>query len=867
MSDPTTGLPGTPLPDPTESFQVPWDDDAEDLYQQAPCGYLSTLPDGTIVKVNQTFLNWTGFERSALVGRQRLRDLLTAGGRIYHETHYAPLLRMQDEVHEVAFDVVRADGRRLPTLVNSVLSRDAEGRPRVIRTTIFDATERRGYERELLVARRAAEASERRVSALQGIVAELAAAPTEAGVAAAVVRAPGTVFGAADSRIWLVDADRELLVAAGAGVDGGGEEISLARAEGLAEVARVGQVRVIVPSADARLRFPELADTVIRDDDRTVLLIPLTAVTGSHTGETVLGVLAFGLTDRPPLEDQPRPGGEPAGQPGFTGGELDVARLLGHQAGQALHRARLYDDARRREARATFLAETTRVLDETLRLAPRARLLVSRLVPDIAGWAAVQLLVGPSGLYVEDGSPAPDPRGLADRVAAVVAAGGGTSLTDDGPDADVAVLALAVRGRVLGTLALRLRPGGRTALAEAVFLSELADRAGLALENARLYEQERAIAQTLQRSLLAGDLPADPRFAVETHYQPGTADLEVGGDWYDAFLVAGDKLAVVIGDVVGRGIDAAATMGQLRSAIRALAAAEAGPARLLERLDLFVDRVETARMATVAYGEITLSTSELTYACAGHPPPLVHEPGQSPRYLWGGRSAPLGSRAGRAARDEHRTTLAPGSRLLLYTDGLIERRDRSLDDGFAVLAEQFAARRGAPLPGLAAELATDLVGPEHRDDVCLLCVAMGTEDTLERQIGADPLHIALLRKDLRGWLVSHSVDEQIRQAVLLACSEAVTNSIEHGYRGDPYGVVTLTARVSGDGIEVRVNDRGIWRPADVATVRGRGLRLIRELMDEVTIEHDAGTTVVMRRGWRARPEVESTALGDGDGGR
>ena len=136
--------------DVTHDLRAPWEEDPGELYEHAPCGYLTTLPDGTIVKVNQTFLAWTGYERASLIGRRRFRDLLSSGGQIYHETHYAPLLRMQDDVHEVAFDVVCADGRRLPTLVNSVLGRDPAGVPRTIRTTVFNATERRGYEHELL---------------------------------------------------------------------------------------------------------------------------------------------------------------------------------------------------------------------------------------------------------------------------------------------------------------------------------------------------------------------------------------------------------------------------------------------------------------------------------------------------------------------------------------------------------------------------------------------------------------------------------------------------------------------------------------------------------------------------------------------
>ncbi|GAB1645607.1 SpoIIE family protein phosphatase [Krasilnikovia sp. MM14-A1259] len=821
-------------PDGTQDLRLPWEEDPEELYEHAPCGYLTTLPDGTIVRVNQTFLTWTGYPRAALVGHRRFRDLLTPGGRSYHDTRYAPSLSMHGDVREVAFDIVCADGRHLPALVNSVLSRDPGGLPRLIRTTVFDATERHGYEQELLTARRAAEASERRVGVLQQIVADLAAAPTEAEAAEAVVRAPGPAFGALDASIWLVDPERDrLFVAATTGpARPGDEEMPRASARPVAEVARRGDLHVVgsVPEADEH--FPELAETMRGTGRRTVVLLPLTAGPGSDSGPPdVLGVLVFGFVEQRALSDS----------------ELRVVRLLGHQAGQALDRARLYDATRRREQRATFLAETTRALEELPRLLPRARRLAERLVPEVAAWAEVRLRVGPAGVVADAGGPAPDASALAERVAAVIASGEPRFADHEYTEPGCAVLPLTVRGHVLGTLALRPAPGQR--LSGACFLGDLADRAALSLENARLYEQERAIARTLQRSLLAGDLPADSRFTVETYYQAAGQDLEVGGDWFDAFRITGDKLGVVVGDVVGRGIDAATTMGQLRSAIRALASAEAGPARLLERLDRFVDRVESARMTTVAYAEINLTACEMTYACAGHLPPLLAEPGSAPRYLLDGRSGPLGSRAA-GERIEHRIRLTAGSRILLYTDGLIERRDRPLDAGFEVLARAYARCRDAPLPGLAARLADLLVGRDHGDDVCLLCLAMGTEDRLERSIGADPMQIALLRKDLRGWLAAHAVDEDSSEAVLLACSEAVANAIEHGYRDDPFGTVRVVASVAGGAVEVRVADRGTWRQTREEDSRGRGLRLIRQVMDEVVIARGEGTTVTMRRGRR-----------------
>jgi PAS domain S-box-containing protein len=137
------------------------EESAEDLYENAPCGYLSALLGGTLVKVNQTFLTWTGYRREDLVGRRRFQDLLTAGGRIFHETHYAPLLRMQGAVREIAVEIVCADGRRLPVLINSVLKKDAAGKPLLTRTTVFNATDRKEYERELVRERQKAEQATR----------------------------------------------------------------------------------------------------------------------------------------------------------------------------------------------------------------------------------------------------------------------------------------------------------------------------------------------------------------------------------------------------------------------------------------------------------------------------------------------------------------------------------------------------------------------------------------------------------------------------------------------------------------------------------------------------------------------------------
>jgi serine/threonine-protein kinase RsbW len=131
--------------------------------------------------------------------------------------------------------------------------------------------------------------------------------------------------------------------------------------------------------------------------------------------------------------------------------------------------------------------------------------------------------------------------------------------------------------------------------------------------------------------------------------------------------------------------------------------------------------------------------------------------------------------------------------------------------------------------------------------VCLLCLTLGTEERIERSIGADRVQIALLRADLRGWLDAHSVDPTCRDAVLLACSEAVANAIEHGYRDDPFGVIDVTATVTADSVEVRVGDHGTWQGPLADVSRGRGLQIIRQSMDQVMFDRSDGTTVTMRR--------------------
>ncbi|MFF9687380.1 PP2C family protein-serine/threonine phosphatase [Streptomyces sp. NPDC014623] len=173
------------------AFSALLEDSAEELYDSAPCGYLSTLMDGTIAKINTTLLTWLGRDREEVVGRMRFTDLLTVGGKIYHDTHFAPLLSMQGSINGIALDIKKAEGGRLPVLVSSLTKTDSDGRPMLIRTTVFDASDRRSYEKELLRERKAAEEARRQAEEDRERLQEALAVLQQSLLPAALPPVPG----------------------------------------------------------------------------------------------------------------------------------------------------------------------------------------------------------------------------------------------------------------------------------------------------------------------------------------------------------------------------------------------------------------------------------------------------------------------------------------------------------------------------------------------------------------------------------------------------------------------------------------------------------------------------------------------------
>ena len=479
-----------PIP-PDEPYGASaFEDPLEDLYDNAPCGYLSLLPDGEIVKVNRTFLEWTGYGRADLVGR-RFQDLLTVGGRIYHETHYAPLLRMQRSVRGIALDVARAEGGPLPVLVNSVPKTGADDRPLGILTTVFDATDRRAYERELLRARQREQAARERTERLQRVTAILAAARSAHDIAETVVGEISAGVGADHAALALLDPDTERIQVA---VHLGDEPIARLAQQVLRDHAGPAQGGEAVFSEGPE-QHPDTLPAV-QTADAPAALAALT-IAGA---DWAVGTLCLGF-------DVARE---------FASEERDFMVACARQCAQALERVRLHEEMSRAAQQSDFLAQTSRALDESPGLVERARRIVALLVPGLAEAAS---------------STAPIPSRLRGRTVTSSPAIG--SATPDDAPVSVGLGAVPWQALVVPT---ESPPLSRRTTS---FVRELADRCALALENARLYEQERDAAQMLQRSLLAEQLPQDQRFLMATCYRPAVERLEVGGDWYDAFLNPG----------------------------------------------------------------------------------------------------------------------------------------------------------------------------------------------------------------------------------------------------------------------------------------------------------------------------------------
>jgi serine phosphatase RsbU (regulator of sigma subunit)/anti-sigma regulatory factor (Ser/Thr protein kinase) len=378
-------------------------------------------------------------------------------------------------------------------------------------------------------------------------------------------------------------------------------------------------------------------------------------------------------------------------------------------------------------------------------------------------------------------------------------------------------------------------------LEDQTLLTVLAGRLGQGLQRVHQVDQQRETALVLQHAILG---PAHLPGGFAARYQAASRPLQVGGDWYDVVDLQDGRIALIVGDCVGHGLPAATVMGQLRSACRALLLDHPSPRAALCGLDRFAARLPGAQCTTVVCAVLDPDTGELVYSSAGHPPPILVEADGTIRTLDDGRTIPVGLRPDRPRPEAH-VTVPPGATLLLYTDGLVERRDSSLDEGITRASVLIRDVRASTLDDVADQIMTRLAPSSgYQDDVAV--VLYRHPAPLEISFPAHVNELSRSRTALRGWLTQTRVDPDQAHDMLVAAGEAVANAIEHGHRDTPEGIITLRATALVDQVQLTIVDTGSWKPPQTTADRnrGRGITLMRALMQDVAIHPDAtGTTI------------------------
>jgi PAS domain S-box-containing protein len=497
----------------------------------------------------------------------------------------------------------------------------------------------------------------------------------------------------------------------------------------MTDVVRTGEPLWLADSDELWPRYSTLPGR--RSDFASIAIVPLTV------GDEPFGAVSLSFN-------------EPHR---FSADERAFVVAIAAQAAGALERARLFDNERRRREQLDFLVEMSEALVSTLDVDVTLERLAAFAVPRIADWCSVDLATddGLRNVTVAHADPArralalelqrrypPDPNaptgapnvlrtGLPELYSEIPE----ELLVEAAEDAEHLrllrelgmvsgmVVPLVARGSTLGALTLVSAESGHRYTEEDMTLAEeLALHAALAIDNAALYRREHEAALALQRALLPAHVPAPAGVEVAVRYLPAGPGLEVGGDWYDLVAMDDDSLAVVVGDVAGRGIHAAAVMGRLRTALRAYILDGHRPAAAVDRLDAVMEDLEEPSMATLVHVALDTSSGRAEYVVAGHPPPLVREPDGEVRELDERGRPPVGVGLRHSSQTAH-CTLAPGSMLLLYTDGLIERRAQGLAPGLAQLR---AALATAPYEaeGCADAIVERLTSEALDDDAAVL---------------------------------------------------------------------------------------------------------------------------------------------------
>ncbi len=787
--------------------------------------------------------------------------------------------------YEMAYRIRRPDGALRWVETRGAVVHDDADAPVWMVGVCADATVRRAGEAErarLLEAERAArlaaETSAACLDTLQRVTAELSRAVALDDVVNVVLGTAVRELGGHSGSLCLLDGD-DLVIAHAVGyppqVTERWRRFPVSADLPASEAVRTGRAVFIRSPGERDRRYPVFATAPLVPDE-AYAIVPL----ADHDPS---GCLVVGFPE--PRE--------------FSALDEDFFFVLASRCGAALDRARLFEE--REHARATaevsraavaFLAEASALLASSLDYERTLTQLAELAVPRLADWCGVYLTreggeIAPVALTHINPERVRPVRQLLERfpvrpsdaasIADVVRTGQSQiylEVTDDvlaavaqndehlellrsvGFGAGM-VMPLQARGRVFGAFSLGNDRGRPLNPDDTLLAEELAARAGTAIDNARLFADRTYVAQTLQRSLLPLKLPEFDRLALAARYLPGTPDVAAGGDWYDVLALDEHRVAIVVGDVVGRGAAAAAVMGQLRTALATALLHGDSAAAALEHLDRMAERVPGALASTAAVMILDLVTGDLCWARAGHPPPLLVEP-ENIRYLTDGAGAPLGI-SGRPLYAEAATRIEPGACLLLYTDGLIERRGQVIDEGLDHLAATAEALCSQPpttlLDGLLARALPD-AGPA--DDIALIA-AHYLPAPLHQRLPADPGQLPGLRSAVHVWTRAAALPAVLGEDLQITLGEATANAVEHAYAstGEPGEFTYRLTRRGNGAIDVEVRDFGRWRPEPANNShRGRGLAMIREIATDVVVDPSATGTQVRFRLPAPSPDPE-----------
>ena len=703
---------------------------------------------------------------------------------------------------------------------------------------------------------RVAESARDRARRLQAVTAALSAAATPEDVVATVVDEGLNATGAEAALVYVQSQDvAELRAHAGYApeVVAGWEAIPDSADVPVWHVLRTGETLVFDSPDDAKRRFPAIA----------------AAPTGAVGRSTIMARFTSGAVS----------GAVCATYPAARGVALEDVALVetvGLLAGQALERSRLLESERTAADHLGRLQTVTALLAGAMTVEEVARIMVHEGVDALDGAAGALVLA-----TEDDMLETIEAIGFSDElldlyrrfapddpvVAAQVYSSGEPrwveSLEDMSasyPPAEVAldphlqaeayVPLASVRGTALGVLLVSFEGPRRLTDREKSLFLTLGRQCAQAIVNARTFERQSRIAEELQRSLLPAELPPPQVVSSAVRYLPGSTEADVGGDWYDLVAVGDGRVGGGVGDVGGKGVLAASQMGQLRTALRAHTLEGLSPAAVLGRLDALAKTGGVDLFATVVAFDVDLATGRCRYSSAGHPPPALVRRDGSVVLLDEAGSLPLGV-ADAPLYVDGEVQLGPDETLFLYTDGLVERPTQPFDVGLARLMAALAEQAGAEPPELVDAVLDELVTYEDRpDDIAVLALrpAPSLGERFSRRYPLEAPMLALLRADLRRWLIAIGSAREVADEIVLSTSEAVANAIEHAETPARQTVEVEASLRGPDDVVIVVQDFGSWREPSAVTDRGRGLVLIRALMDRVDVETaPRGTRVTMHR--------------------